>query len=247
LIELHRQRRPDDVMLHFFTGQAEMLDDEYDRAEEAFAAGMARRPDEPVLELFRGWRVYARFQAGKGLSAYGEIGPARATFNQLAQLFLEDDDVEQLDVLLAAHRQADPDDGNLFRWEAQGWWHVGDYETALQVLTEHRRDILTNEANRDPFYHLLVRSLIRAKRFEVAIQEAEAVWGKGTGSLDVAAAHAAAGNVTKTAQALERCEKEGYEAADFHNDPDLGPALRSDRFRELRQKYPEPKPPAERL
>lgn len=244
LIDAHRKQRPNDPWLHFYTGQAELIAEDYARAERAFAAGAVQAKHADDQERFRYWQVHARCKAGKGLSAYGEIGPPKATFDQLAEQFADDEDARQLEALVAAHRKADPNDRDLPFWEAEAKWFGREYEKAVRLLVEHRRTILANKERRGTFEDRLVRSLVRLKRFDEAVKEARAADPDEGGLLLQAVAHAAAGDLVRTAEALDRCVKDGgYPVEAFYDDPDLGQALRGERFRELRKKYPEPKDP----
>ncbi len=243
LIALHRKRRPNDHWLDFYTGRVHLLAKEYDQADKALAAGAAKAgSSEPeVADDYRYWRVQARFDAGRALSAYEDIGPKEETFNQLANLFVGAKDSKQLKALVAAHRQAVPGDKSLPLWDAEVHWLDGNHDQVIKVLKQHRATILQEEVNRWKYQDRLVRSLARTRQFGEAAREARGAGGDQESALLLAVVHALAGDLAKTEAALEKCLKDGYEAAEFYDDGDLGPALRSDRFRSLRMKYPEPK------
>jgi tetratricopeptide (TPR) repeat protein len=256
LIDAHRQRQPADPWLHFYTGQLHMQAKDYDAAEKEFAAGMAKPLDEESQNRFRWTRVWARFQAGRGLSAYGEIGPSDKTFRQLAGLFNNPEHVDHLNELIEAHRKTTPIDRTLPIWEGQAHWLRKEYERAV---AQYRRDAPPpNEKDDEERFEEglpwdweqnLVRSLIRLKRFDEARHELERPTLKHYTILRAAVA-AAAGDVTGTDQELAGIAKERFlSPASLYADPDLGPALRSDKFAPLRQKYPEPKKdePVEKL
>src|SRR5205823_6228323 len=141
------------------------------------------------------------------------------------------------------HRKADPRDPDLPLWEAEVYWLREDYASAVEVLTRQRETVLEGEANRRKFEDRLIRSQIRLGRFDEAVRGADA--GGKVSPLLRAAALAAAGDVTRTGQALDGLVRQHYGPAAFYADPDLGPALRTAPFAPLRQKYPEPTPPAD--
>jgi hypothetical protein len=87
-----------------------------------------------------------------------------------------------------------------------------------------------------------VRSLARLKRYDEALKEAEPGAREQFGNhLLVAVVHALAGDVAKTGAALEESVRRYGDTYSIYGDPDLGPALRSEPFRALRERYPEPK------
>jgi tetratricopeptide (TPR) repeat protein len=108
LLAAHGKKHPDDVLLPLYRGDALVQEGQYRLAEEAFAAGLAKRPDRGTLDPFRASRVLARYHTGKALAAYADIGPKQETFVQLAGLCLQDEDFPQLQALLEAHAKADP-------------------------------------------------------------------------------------------------------------------------------------------
>ncbi len=245
LLEVHRAKHPDDVMLHYFAGELHRFAKDYERAAQAYAAGMARPLDEQLRQRFRFARVSALYKAGKGQAAYADVGPRQETFAQLANRYVFDKDVKGLAALIAAHRKNEPGDRNLPVWETEARWLAGDYAGALKLLNEHRLGAFADNQHKWKFGDRLVRSLIRLKRFDEAGKEAEAIAKEKFGNLLLPAiVYASAGNVAKTGAALEELVKRRYTAHAFYGDADLGTALRSEPFRALRARYPEPQGPA---
>src|SRR5262249_53941022 len=74
LVGLHKHLQPDDNLLPFYRGALAVEEEEYEQADKAFAAGMAKPPDEATLALFRASRVQARYYRDQALAAYAEIG-----------------------------------------------------------------------------------------------------------------------------------------------------------------------------
>jgi tetratricopeptide (TPR) repeat protein len=240
LVAVHQKLHKDDVWLLFYTGELHIEEKAFDKAEKAFAAGMAKPLDEAGRERFRESRVFARFQSGKGLSAYTDIGPKKKTFDQLATLFSNTRQAKELAALMEAHRQTDPKDQDLPGWELEARWLEGDYAKVVTLITDHRPALLASAVHRWKVSDRLIRSLVRLKRFDEALKEADVARDGKPAPFFRAVVHAAAGDVAKTEQVLQECVDRHEWIGRFYTDPDLGPILRSETFRKLRSKYPEP-------
>lgn len=238
LLEVHRRRHAGDVWLHYYEGELHAAAEDYDKAEKAYAAGMAKPLDEETQGRFRNRRVYALFRLGKGLIAYEQVGPKKDTFTQLAWLYDGASDAKRLEALVTAHRKNDPEDSDLPFWEVEVHWLNQKYDDAVQVLNSQRTAILANEANKRKFQDRLIRSLVRLKRVEEAHKEIKAM--KVEDKMLRAVVAAARGDMVTTELLLAELFKEEEDSSMFYEDPDLGPLLRSERFRALREKYPPP-------
>ena len=87
----------------------------------------------------------------------------------------------------------------------------------------------------------LVRALVHLKKFEEAQQAAEASTKKRYSDriLPVLVA-ASTGDANKTLAAIEKARPTRFNLQRFYQDPDLGPMLRAEGFRTVRDRYPEP-------
>ncbi len=181
----------------------------------------------------------------EGLSAYGEIGPRKATFDQLAYSFSLEKNGRDLEALVQAHRQAEPEDKDLIFWETEVLWLRGEYEAVLKQLAEHKELFATDTVERRHginWEDRRIRGLVRLKRLDEALAAAEAIEVRRD-PIHLLIVHAARGDLLKTAEELELyVGGDGFIHGYVLADPDLGPALKSDRFRELRDRYPEPEP-----
>ncbi len=119
LIQAHAGKHPDDGLLPLYQGELYAGEGNYPLAEKAFAAGLARKPEQGTLEPFRASRVLARCWTAGALSAYRDIGPREATFAQLAALLLGDRDDDQLAALLTEHARHQPDSEELLRYRCR--------------------------------------------------------------------------------------------------------------------------------
>lgn len=240
LIEAQRRRQPDNPWSHFYAGKLHELDGAFAKAESDYALGMAKPLPPEDQEHFRANRVYAAFKAGKGLAAHDEIGPKKKTFDQLAPLFAEAKDAKQLEALVAAQRKHEPKDEDLLPWEIEVLWLRQEYDKLVPLLNENRQVLLASNKTAWLIYDRLIRSLVRLKQLDKALEEAAALAKNEKDSLMLAVVSAAGGDVPKTSAALAQCLEEGRTAKDFYADPDLGPLLRTEPFRGVREKYPEP-------
>jgi tetratricopeptide (TPR) repeat protein len=241
LVDAHRQKDPKDIRLLFYGGQALLLEGKPTEAEKLFTEGMKKVDNESTVELFRHGRIQALYKSGQGMRAYNEIAPPRQTFDILAHLYTDDKNANGLQNLTAAHFKMDPDDPALGLWAAEARWLRRDFEATVEVLKSEGNSILKDGANRDRFEDRLIRSLGRLKRFGQAMKMARETSSRDGDPWYELVVHALSGDVKKATELMEFCAVRGYSNKDFHDDPDIGPALRSPAFQELVKRYPAPK------
>ena len=134
LASAHVSRVPTSPEGYFYSGRALLLKERYEEAATALAKGLALTTSDPQREAFRSNLVAALYKAGKGLEAYQEVLPHRDTLEQLAGLYLGDQQAEPLLKLVAAARKDDPENGSLDSWEAEGKMLLKDYAGAAERL-----------------------------------------------------------------------------------------------------------------
>jgi predicted Zn-dependent protease len=239
LLDLHRDGHDKEPWYQFYAGQVELLRGQPKRAEEHFAAGLAAVPRVERWSLRTGL-FQARVKAGKAVAAYQEYEPGASTFADLARICAQEKDARQLQALIDAHRKADPDDDSLPAWEVEVKYLNEDYEGALKLLAENREEAFSQPVWPWKADDYRVRCLVKLKRTDDALREAEALAKKRTGSrLFLVLAQASTGDVKQTIAALGK-SPQPYFLSDCYKDPDLGPILRSEAFKELQEKFPEP-------
>jgi predicted Zn-dependent protease len=101
LVRLHRLRHADDPLLPLYHGAALTWAGQYDEADEAFRKALAHPEAREVADTVRAARVTAKYNLGRAMEAYREVGPARDTFAQLSRLL--ENDAEELAALIKAH------------------------------------------------------------------------------------------------------------------------------------------------
>ena len=116
LLSAHTQKEAEDPLLALYRAEIQVRTGEYEKADKAFTAALARRPDAETLQTFRASRVLARYHSGQVMSAYRDIGPREETFTQLATLLFEDDRDDQLQDLLDAHAKDFPNSIEMLRF-----------------------------------------------------------------------------------------------------------------------------------
>jgi tetratricopeptide (TPR) repeat protein len=245
LVDLHRKKLADDPQIQFFLGKALMIEKDYAKAGDQFAAALKAAKDENQRLSFGHDLVVARHSAGKGLAAYAEA-PAQdkvAVFKSLSDLMVADKDAENLAKLIQTHGQTIGITPALTWAQARLHWIKGEYAPMADVLISSRETLLKDDPTRTyPMRDMLVRGLVRLKRIADARRELKKFGDTPVPlypavievcSLDPAAAgKAVAEYVAATSQ--------GAGLATLYQDPDAGPAMRSADLFSLRIKYPEP-------
>jgi predicted Zn finger-like uncharacterized protein len=239
LIEEHAKDTPTSPLHRFYAGELALLQGDPAGAEAHFAGGKEEGRNRWRWQngLYR-----ARVQAGKVVQTYEEFRKEPGIFGTLASVCSTEKKPRQLEALIAAHRKARPEDGELLFWELERRWLDGDHAGVVRLIEEDREGVLSRSSFRWRRADRLVRSLIKLKRPADARREARASREKGGSDLLVVLAHAAAGDVPATLKAAEEATRDSdWVVASFYHDTDLGPILRSEAFADFRKKYPPPK------
>ncbi len=224
-----------------YRGELHLLRGEVEPAVRELTAALALAPPQEQWGI-RHTLLCARIKARETVAAYREAGANRGSFEEIANLCIREKNAVELETLLAAYRQAHPDDPRLPAWELELKWLQADYAGALKLLAEHRQGLFATSRYRWKHADYLVRALIKLKRPQEAVWEADAEAKKKYGNrLLLVLAHAAAGDVQQTQTALESLPEKRYMIVTCYQDADLGPILRSPPFAAVREKFPEPK------
>jgi tetratricopeptide (TPR) repeat protein len=245
LAEMHKAKMPDDGHVPYFVGKALMIEKDYAKAGDQFAAALKVAKNDEERARFRDGFVAARYKGGKGVEAHAEAPQQdkTAVFNLLAEMMYADKDAANLAKLVQSQ-------GNTvgvtpaYHWnQARAMWLKNEHAKAAELLVQHREAIIQEDPARSKAVaEMVVRSLVRQKKYEEAKKEL-AKFGEGADpmlgamvaicSLNPATATKAVGDYVKddpSGDALRR----------LYADPEIGPALRTPDLFMVKVKYPEP-------
>lgn len=240
LLEEHGKDNAVTPHLNYYWGQWHLLRQEFPQADQRLTAAATHR-DAADEWMFRSGLNQARVKAGRVVATYRERGAGRAAFESLAQVCIDDKNADQLRLLLAAHREAEPDDPGLPVWDVELRWLRDDYAGALEILTRESAGAFALPRYRWKHGTYLVRCLVRLKRTKEALAEAEAVMkAKMAGPALLVLAHAAHGGPKPALAVLEKLQPPAHVVRQCYELAELGALLRSPAFAEFRAKFPEP-------
>jgi tetratricopeptide (TPR) repeat protein len=241
LLKEHVAQHAADPMILFYAGEMHLLRGEAKQAEEKFQAALAKGQPLDAWRLQNGL-LRAQIRQGKVVEAYGKQRPGPRAFESLAHVCLSDKNAGQLEALLAVHRESFPDDPNVQAWMFDVKWLKQDYEGALKLLRDEQAGIFAKQRFRWKCDNNVVRCLVKLKRTEEAIEEAEKLFKNKRGNhILTVLASASSGDARQAIAAVEKRLPDRYLVSDCYRDPDLGPMLRGDAFADFRQHFPEPK------
>jgi tetratricopeptide (TPR) repeat protein len=238
LIDEHAKEHADDPRLAVERAELLMLQGKFAAAAQQFALAKLKNPQDHFARL--GY-IRARVKLGKAADTYRELGPSQHGFLDIANQCLTLKDGMELERLLVAHRQAFPAAKNLAAWDVEAHWQKKDYAAAVKAIQADRAHLLKNQTWRWKCESYLVRGLVRLKKTEEAVQEAEAIGPRiETPQVLLALAVASSGDVPRFLKFLDTKKAQRYLVDDCYRDEDLGPLLRSEAFRAVQDRYPPP-------
>jgi tetratricopeptide (TPR) repeat protein len=242
LLAEHGKDHPPDKWHRYYCGDLNLLRGDARKADPDFTEAHAQAASAEQWR-FRNGLFRARVAAGKTAETYREHGSEGRPFVELANICLNTKNAPQLAALLAAHRATDPADPSLPSWELELKWLEHDYTAALTLLLKHRGGLFAQPRHRATRDQYLIRCLIRLKRADEAVPEAEAL--APANQIMLVLAHAAHADAPRTIAIVEKLGVNPFLLSSCYRDEDLGPILRSERFRTFRERFPEPKEDAD--
>lgn len=262
LLKAHAEKFASDTDLAFHRAVLNLMRGNVREAEMVFRAELAKPepPKDPKKfvatnrNAARLGLYHAYVRQGKTVEQYRIAGSEPDSFLMLAQICVFEKATRELEALVAAHRKANPKDPRLRRFEGEAAFLKGDYTTAWDCFKDARRESFARLAglfrNSDDSHSVNAYTtrdkslvcLVRLKRHEDAVKLA-LDWEVNSPSenpIPLILAHAAAGDVKQTLRLVEAHARNHIGLADFYRNEDLGPLLRSDAMRQVRERFPDP-------
>ena len=134
LVRLHSRKHPDDPNLPLYRAELLADDGRYAEAEKAFAAEVAKVPDEMLLQDFQYTRVHVAYRLGKATDALERIPPRDATWQSLVSLCYQDRDFVLLEKLIEQQLAKQPNDVEARRQRMIVRIHQGKTDEAAAIL-----------------------------------------------------------------------------------------------------------------
>jgi tetratricopeptide (TPR) repeat protein len=249
----HLPIEPDDPWLTYYDGQLCVKEERYNDAERIFASVAGKEMEEGPRDSLRLARLNALHLAGRDQFAYEHVPPADETFEQLAQNCEAESKWDALLSLVELRRQDAPTEPMLAYYEgraASGQSRMDDAIGLLQVFimtAEAPADVANGESStaRSLVFSAraeLIRCLVKSQRWDEALAEVPRLEVKESVVIFGLLIQLARGDLAAAETSLQRLTEFKVELADIYEDHDIGPLLRSDACKALREKYPEPKP-----
>jgi hypothetical protein len=262
LLKAHAEKYQRAPELPFHWAMVELMRGNPHLAEPVFRAELAK-PEAPTdikkpfvanLRLpARQGLMHAIVRQGKTIEQYRIAGSDPEAFLPLAQVCVTERAVAELDALLEAHRKANPKDPHIRSFEGEAAFLKGDYTTAWERLKDVKREdssrllgffTKNDDGHSVAAYSLRDKalvSLVRLKRTDEAVRLALdwEINSPSASPIPMILAHAAAGDVKQTLRLVEAHARHHIGLADFYRNEDLGPRLRSDAMKQVRERFPE--------
>jgi predicted Zn-dependent protease len=162
LIEEHAKNDPSDPKLPLERAELHLLRGDLALAEKQFVLAKDKGNANDA-HLIRLGLVRTRVRLGKVVETYQEFGADNQTFSDLARECAQEKKPDQLQALLAAHRQAVPKFKNASVWELEICWLKNDYAGVIDRVQSDQTGLLTNPATRWKAEGYLVRSLVPSR------------------------------------------------------------------------------------
>ncbi len=244
LIQEHATTNAGDPWLQLYSGELNLERGESAQADECLTALLVRSAETDRWYLqCRFDMLRARIKTDNAAATYQELGPGSRTFRQLANACISEKSADQLQALIAVHRQAHPHAGDWAMWDLEVLWLKKDYAGVLKLLKNDQQEQWKWPPFKWKADSFLVRSLLYLKRPDEALQVAEnSAKNKMSDRALLVLVHASRGDVKRTLEVITRLGLRRFTVEEFYRDPDLGPILRSAAFGEFRERFPEPPP-----
>lgn len=247
IVETHREAFPNDAWIPYYQGQIEITQNNLAEAEAAFQLSLTGMPNDKKDDRVqvRDRLLHVMSTRKRGHEAYAQFGQEPGVFRQLAQGFDIAKNLPDLKKLVETHKAKKPYDPDLIFWKGTLQYRNAEYS---QTIVSYRAYMaVKNEENyvgqREEAQTRVIRCLVRLKKFAEARTELKAIEGEADVRLKPLIA-AATGDMDATLAAIQEIvedkKRSMYGLYHFYMDEDLGPLLRAEPMKRVREKYPEP-------
>jgi tetratricopeptide (TPR) repeat protein len=264
LIAAHKRVAGETPWTAFYTGMVLQEEQQYEEAQAAYAdaierlrgiglgqtplqkAGLHANWEDRTWDRARSARVECLYQLGRWEQAYDECAPAASTFDQLAQRLEGRKDWDRLGQLVARHRGKAPADPKADLWQAVAHFGRREHEQAVAAAGRYFAAVPDRTSQHHLALKVKVRSEVRLGKVDDARKTFQAHGRLPAHGIEEILIAAKAGDGAllerhfgdRMTNTMEDSRADALRP--FYDDEDVGPLLRSERYAELRKKYPPP-------
>lgn len=239
LISEHRQEFQNSALTWYFTAKIHYHEDDYEKADEAYAKALTLEPDEYYAESIVQSRVYCWYNLGKGVDAYGQIKPDDKTFAILADLYFDDEKLADIETLIGRHKKTYGVSAPSVYWQGRVHWSRHEYAKCVETVVPHL-EMLADELEEweiaDTTINVL-RCLIRLDRASEGLAILDATRDVYTYPLASLLVDTALGKIDEANRRLdEGFENDEWWPSDLIDDDDFGRILQTSQAAPIRRR-----------
>ena len=248
IVEAHRKAYPNDAWIPYYQGKIEFAQNNLAEAEAMFRQSLEgmSKDEKTDRNRVRDHLLSVMFTRKRGHEAYALFGQESGVFGQLAQQFDNTKDRAGLKKLVGLHKVKNANDPDAIFWTGTVDYRDAEYVRAIVSYRAYMAVVneeMDTSGQRQEAQTRVVRCLVRLKKFAEARTEWKAIERNADVRLKPLIA-AATGDVDATIDAIQEImedkKRNMYGLYYFYMDEDLGPLLRAEPMKRVREKYPEP-------
>ncbi|MBX9681969.1 MAG: hypothetical protein K2X38_24695 [Gemmataceae bacterium] len=239
LLEQHAKNFPKDNRTRIYQAELKLLRNDPEGAIALLDNGKRTGRMFGLAYLEQNVVNRAYLQKGNVKEAYQKAGRNESAFRLLADECVRQKKADELERLIAVHRENDPADPD-FRWrEIQLHYLRNDHAAVLREADAFLKD---RKANQSPIAYLRLRAMIQLKKYDEVLKETEA---RSETEMLVKPIYLLAlakkGDTAGVTAAMEKWSREDtLFVGDCWADPEFAAILREPGFADLRARYPDP-------
>ena len=132
------------------------------------------------------------------------------------------------------------DETEILMWRAEGLALQGKHEAVIESLASKRARLTVDADYAEWFESRWVRSLTKLKRYDEAMAVARASTARDGDPYFELIVASAKGDVEACVKLMRTLAEQGYDAASFWDDDEIGAALDAPAFARVRKEFPKP-------